>query len=146
MTPAVRGGNSDNYYTALDGYEEDTEAGGSFEGLSEAPSIRSPLKPRQRKAGDGQTKAKASSRLAGNGVADSRERDRGKTKVGLSGHTGGTKEDTGHTSTRRGRTPKRKEQEYIVCVRPKVEALLGNTARAPRDRGSTMHRVQPSSP
>ncbi len=40
--------------------------------------------------------------------------------------TRGATEDTGRTSTRRGRTPKRKEQEYIVRIRPKVEALLGN--------------------
>ncbi len=43
MTPAAPGVVPENYYTALDGYVEDTGAEGSSRGPSEAPSIRSRL-------------------------------------------------------------------------------------------------------
>ncbi len=49
MTPAVKGCHSENYYTALDGYEEAGGAEALSEGPSEAPSIRSPFKPTRRR-------------------------------------------------------------------------------------------------
>jgi hypothetical protein len=85
MTPAARGVNSENYFTALDGYEGDTGAGGSSGGPSEAPSIRSPFKPKMRGYGDRRAKAMEGSRM-----------------------TGGSRETAGLTTTRKGRTPKRK--------------------------------------
>ena len=51
MTPDAGGAVSENYYTTLDGWEEDAEEGDSDGGPSEAPSIRSPLKPRREKQG-----------------------------------------------------------------------------------------------
>ncbi len=108
MTPAARGTISENYYKTLDGYEEDTGAGGSSGGPSEAPNMRSPHKPRHRGARDRQMKARVVGILVDGTKEDNAMRNRGGIKVGTSGNIGETREDTGQTSTRRGRTPKRK--------------------------------------
>ena len=55
MMPAAGGAVSENYYTTLDGWEEDAEEGDFDGGPSEAPIIRSPLKPRREKQGGRQT-------------------------------------------------------------------------------------------
>ena len=47
-------------------------------------------------------------------------------EFGTTENTAGTGEDTGQTSARRGRVIKRREVEYMVRVRPKLEALMGN--------------------
>ena len=47
MTPVTGGVLSENYYTTLEGVEEDVCTGDSSGGPSEAPIIKSPHKPRQ---------------------------------------------------------------------------------------------------
>ncbi len=56
MTPAARGAISQNYYTALEEYEEEAGTRGSSEGPSEAPSIKSPFKPKKKGHGGMQAK------------------------------------------------------------------------------------------
>ena len=51
---------------------------------------------------------------------------RRKMDSGTTENTAGTREDIGQTSARRGRATRRREVEYMVRIRPKLEALIGN--------------------
>ena len=49
VTPATGGAVSENYYTALEGLEEDAGTEDSVGDSSEAPNINNPLKPRRKR-------------------------------------------------------------------------------------------------
>jgi len=101
MTPAAGGAVSENYYTSLDGWEEDTGEGDSDGGPSEAPSIKSPLKPRREKQGGRQTQRDVSNRQSIGQQVRPESKERRKTKSESRADAGGSK-GSAPSQTRRG--------------------------------------------
>jgi hypothetical protein len=129
MTPTTGGAVSENYYTALEGLGEDVGTEDSEGGLSEAHSIKSPLKPYQeRQRGMQQQRGGSNRQLSGTkGGTDRKGRRRTESKSRTkAGDTEGTA--AGQTRSRggRSRSTRRRDGDYMARVRPTVEALLGN--------------------
>jgi hypothetical protein len=126
MTPAAGGVVSENYYTTLEGGAQEAWTKDSTGGPSEAPNIKSPRKPRQEGPRGRQNRAEGAGRQTSGRRGVAAVKGRRKMDSGTTENTAGTGEDIGQTSARRGRATRRREVEYMVRIRPKLEALMGN--------------------
>jgi hypothetical protein len=123
MTPATGGAVSENYYTALEGLEEDAYTEDSAGGSSEASNIKSPLKPRQERQSGRQAQRGGACRQLSGSRGGAEMKGRRKTETESRADAGGS-EGNAPGQTRRGgdRSAKRKDGDYMGRVRPKVEA------------------------
>jgi len=122
MTPAAGGICSENYYTALEGEAEEDSAGEP----SEAPSIKSPHKPRRTGPREGQVLERGAGRRVAGGGRRTDDTGPSKMESGTTGSTRRTGGDRGQPSTRKSKAGRGKEVDYMVRIRPTLEALLGN--------------------
>ena len=126
MTPTSGGVVSENYDTSLEEDAEDAWTKDSIGSPSQTPNIKSPHKPRQEGPRGMQTQVGGTCMQTSGKRRGAEVKGRGRMEFGTTENTTGTREDTGHTSTRRGRATRRRDVEYMVRIRPKLEALMGN--------------------
>jgi hypothetical protein len=126
MTPAAGGFVSENYYTALKDEAGDDQADESDGGMSKTPSVKSPHKLRQREQQVRPIREGRENNLIHGGRSSKGEKEQRRQSHMADTLTAGARSSEGNTAARRGRTPKKREVEYMIRVRPTIESLLGN--------------------
>ena len=95
-------------------------------GPSEAPSIKSPHKPRQEGQRGRQTQREGTGRQISGTRRVAKVKGRKKKELATKEDTMGASEDVVKTPTGGSRSARRRDVEFMVRILPKLEALMGN--------------------